>query len=448
MNWKRLRKKVLEETYPDGEELQEAQALYREISDFIAEEYGLETHFAGSTSRGTCMKGDKDIDIFVLFPEDTDRQELEERGLELGKDTFENFDGEFKVDYAEHPYTKGEIRGHEVEIVPCFDVKPEDIQSAVDRTPHHSRWVDANLSEEERKDIVILKKFLKEQGLYGSSLKVRGFSGYLCEIIISEFGGFPELVEAAQNWAEEQVLDPAGRHEELPEKLGEKFSADSLIVIDPVDPERNVASVLSEENYARFVYSCWQFSENPGLSYFEESEEEWTEFELKQEVQGRGDILAVKFDRPNKVDDIVYPQMRKFMQLLEKKLKKHDFRIFESGFHADEEKVRFFFELDSSLPEVEELKGPRVFHNSKHLEEFTSKYDNTFVRGDRLYAKTEREFTEAKKFLQEFLDEDTQSLKEKGVPGNIADEIVEHSFFDVLEGDEKWLNYLAEVFNV
>jgi tRNA nucleotidyltransferase (CCA-adding enzyme) len=447
MNWERLREKVLDGTYPEEEELNDAREIYQKISDLIGEEYGLETHFAGSTSRETCMNGDKDIDIFVLFPEDTDRKDLEERGLEIGKNVFQEFDGDFEVDYAEHPYTKGEINGHEVEIVPCFDVKAENIRSAVDRTPHHSRWVQQNLSVEERKDVVILKKFLKKGGLYGSSLKVRGFSGYLCEILISEFGGFQELIEEAQDWEEEKILDPGRHHENLPGDLEDKFSADSLVVIDPVDPERNVASVLSTENYARFVYRCWDFSRDPGLSFFQKSEKEWTDFELKQEIEGRGDFLAVKLERPKEVDDLVYPQMRKFMRLLRKKLEKHDFRIFESGFHADEGKVRFFFELEMNLPEVEELKGPRVFHNSRHLEQFTSKYENTFVKEDRLTAKTEREYTNAKKFVQSFLDDDARELKEKGVPNHIADRIVEYSFFDPMD-DEKWLNYLAEELNL
>lgn len=448
MNWPSLREEVLEEVYPEREEIDEAQKLYQEVSDFISDEFGLETHFAGSTGRGTCMRGDKDIDVFVLFPEDTERKKLEEKGLEVGRETFRNFEGEFEVDYAEHPYTKGEINGHEVEIVPCFDVEPEDIRSAVDRSPHHSRWVQENLDEGMRRDVVILKKFLKVQGLYGSSLKVEGFSGYLCEILVSEFGGFQELVGSAQDWGEEKVIDPEGTHGDLPEELENKFSEDSLVVVDPVDAERNVASVLSTENYARFVYSCWQFSRDPGMEFFRESEREWTEFELKQEVQRRGEFIAVSFERPNKVDDIVYPQMRKFMRLLRKKLEGHDFRIFESGFHAGEKRVRFFFELNPELPVVEELKGPKVFHGSRHMEQFTSKYSNTFVRGERLYAKTERSYTHAKEFIKVFLDEDVQSLKEKGVPRNVADEIVEFSMFDVMEGSEEWLNYLADELNL
>lgn len=448
MNWERLRQNVLQEVYPEEDELERTRETYNEISSFIEEEFGLETHFAGSSSRGTCMKNDRDIDTFVLFPEDTERKTLEEIGLTVGKETFRNFGGEFKVDYAEHPYTKGSIESYEVEIVPCFDVNPEDIRSAVDRTPHHSRWVQKNLSEEERRDVVILKKFLKSAGLYGSSLKIRGFSGYLCEILISKFGGFKELTETVQDWEQEEVLDPADRYDKIPKDLQKKFSQDSLVVIDPVDSERNVASVLSTENYAKFVLKCWEFSRNPGMNFFQESENDWSKFELKQEVQGRGDFVVVGFERPGEVDDVVYPQMRKLMRLLNKKLDKRDFRVFESGFHVSEEEIRFFFELENDLPVLEELKGPKVFHNSKHLEQFNSKYDKIFVRDERVYAKTERDFTSAKAFLRDFLNDNVTSLKKKGIPGNIADCLVEHGFESPLEGNEKWFNYLAKKLNL
>lgn len=440
MNWQRLREKVLEENYPEDEDLEEIREKYRKISGFIEEEFGEETHFAGSASRETCMKDDRDIDLFVLFSPDLERQDLEDRGLEIGKKTFRHFDGEFEVEYAEHPYTKGKIDGYEVEIVPCYDIEPENIKSAVDRTPHHSRWVDENLDKEQREDVVVLKKFLAAAGIYGSSLKVRGFSGYLCEILTAHYGSFEELVEEAVQWSQDQVIDPESHHEELPEKLEEKFEDEPLAVIDPVDEERNVASVLSRENFSRFIYLCWQFKQEPGMDFFREEETEYTEFQVKQELDRRDDILVIEFGTPEEVDDIVYPQMRKTMRRLNAVLEKNDFRVFESGFHVGE-MTRIFFELDRSLPEVQEMKGPKVFHGEDHLAQFTSKYSNVYVKEDRLVAKTEREHTDVKELLDSFLDGD---LKAKGIPEYVADEIESYSFVDPLEGGEEWLNYLGD----
>ncbi|MFT4892757.1 MAG: tRNA nucleotidyltransferase (CCA-adding enzyme) [Candidatus Nanohaloarchaea archaeon] len=444
MEWKRLREKVLEQNYPEEKDIEGLKQKYREISEFIQQESGLETHFAGSASRGTCMKNDRDIDIFILFPENIERTELENRGLEIGKSVFKNFGGEFEVEYAEHPYTRGEIDGYEVEIVPCFDTTSEDIKSSVDRTPHHSRWVKNNLTIEERKDVVILKKFLDTAGLYGSSLKVQGFSGYLCEILIHEYGSFQELVREAVSWSENPVIDPENHHEELPNQLEKKFSDESLIVIDPVDEERNVASVMSRENLSRFIFLCWKFRQNPGMKFFQREEKSYTEFELKQELKKRADMLVIEFDAVEEVDDIVYPQMRKTMRRLISEIGKKDFRIYEKGFHVGDQ-IKIFFELDRELPKTQEKDGPKVFHGEEHLSEFTSKYDNIFIKEDSLTAKVDREYTDAKKFLEDFLEE---GLEKKGIPKNIAEKLDSYSFIGPLEGSDEWLNYLGEKFNV
>ncbi|MFB6114753.1 MAG: CCA tRNA nucleotidyltransferase [Candidatus Nanohalobium sp.] len=449
MNWERVREKVIEQNYPDEKELEEAREVYKKISDYIEKEFDLETHFAGSTSRGTCMTGDKDIDLFVFFPGDTERKTLEQKGLTVGKKAFEHFEGEHRVEYAEHPYTKGEIKGHEIEIVPCFDVEPENIRSAVDRTPHHSKWASENLDEEQRKDVVILKKFLDAGGLYGSSLKVQAFSGYICEILVAHYGSFKKLAEAAENWKENQVIDPENHHGEgLPQELKDKFSDEPLVVVDPVDPERNVASVLSRENYAKIIYRFWRFNKDPSMKFFQEEEREVSEFEVKQEIDSRGDFLVLEFENPEAVEDVIYPQMRKAMRRIRKALDKKDFRLFESGFHVGEEVTRAFFELEASLPEIKEQKGPKVFHGVEHLEQFTEKYENTFIKEDRIYAKTEREYTEAKAFLNDFLSGEPDKLEEKGIPQYVAEKINEFRFTEPVPDDDEWLKYLAEKLNV
>lgn len=445
MNLERLREKVIEEYYPSDSDLEKIRNKYQEISSFIQDEFGVETHFAGSAGRETCMKGDNDIDVFVLFDEEIKKKDLENRGLDIGKKVFSHFDADYRIEYAEHPYTKGKIDGHEVEIVPCYDTSPENIKSSVDRTPHHSRWVDQSLDKEQRKDVVMLKRFLSANGIYGSSLKVRGFSGYLCEILIKHFGSFEELVNKAPDWPEKPVIDTENHHEgELPEKLEKKFSDESLVVIDPVDPERNVGSVLSKENFSRFMFICWKFRKNPGMRFFGEDETEYTQFQIKQELKKRADFLVLEFETPSEVDDIVYPQMRKTLDRLEKLLEKHEFRIFNSGFHIDGS-ARIFFELELSLPEVQEVKGPKIFHGIEHLQQFSSKYDNVYVKEDRVVARTEREYSEARELLKDFLED---NLEEKGIPSHIAEKMEDYGFTDPATNDRKWLNYLGKKFHV
>lgn len=441
ISWDKIRDRAVQRLYPDSEDLAELEEAYSEISGFINEQ-GLETFFAGSAGRGTCMKGDRDIDVFVLFPEDVERPELENRGLDIGRKVFKQFEGDYGVEYAEHPYTKGVIDGKEVEIVPCYDTDPEDIRSAVDRSPHHADWVDEHLTDTQREDVVLLKAFLRSAGIYGSSLKVQGFSGYLCEVLVYEFGGFKQLLESAQAWREREVIDPENYHEEgLDDKLESKFENDNLVVIDPVDPERNVASVLTAENYAKFIFQAWRFNREPGLNFFSEEEFELDRFKLKKEVESRADFVTLEFDKPDRPDDIIYPQVRKALRRITSVLEEEEFRVYETGFHVSE-KVRLFFELDESLPETSYQRGPKLFHGVDHLEQFTEKYENTFVQDERIVAKTEREHTSARELVKEFFTGEASELEEKGIPGNLAEKAVNFRLVDILQDDEEWLKFL------
>lgn len=436
MELEKVKRRAVDEFYPEKEELESSRKIFEKIQAFIQEEYELESHFAGSASRGTCMTGDKDIDTFVLFPEDTSRQELENKGLEIGKKVFEELGEEYHVEYAEHPYTKGFVEGHEVEIVPCYDLEKGELESAVDRTPHHTEWVKNNLDEQQRKDVVVLKSFLQAQGLYGSSLEVQGFSGYLCEILISYFGSFEELIGEASEWRREERIDFGDS--------GKEFESD-FVVVDPVDPERNVAAVMTEENYSRFIFKAYQLKENPGYSMFEK-EDDFSEFELKKEVDRRGDLLVLDFDRPDHVNDILYPQVRKLKRLLLKKLEKNDFRIYSSGEFVGE-RCRIFFELDRHLPDVRIVKGPQVFHNSRHIDQFTEKYNNVFVEDERVCAKVDREFMDAQALLKHVLRGNVSELRERGVPNQLASNVEESKFVDPMDGEDKWLKYLFTEFN-
>lgn len=446
MDWERLRQKLLEDLAPDEEELQKLRQEYQKVSEFIEENYGVETHFAGSASRGTCMAGDKDLDIFLMFSPDLSVEELEEKGLKIGKEVFQELGNQYEVEYAEHPYTKGLIDGHEVEIVPCFDTDPESIQSSVDRTPHHSNWVENNLDKEQRKDVILLKAFLRSKKLYGSSLRVRGFSGYLSEIMISEYDSLRNLASEARDWSERKVIDPEDHHPSgLPEKLEDKFEADSLVVIDPVDPERNVASVLTDENYAKFVYSCQKLDRSPGVDMFRETENEVSEFEVKQEMEKRADFLTLELDRPEGVEDVLYPQMRKTVRSIVRELEDAEFRIFDSGFFVGEDKVRILLELDRSLPDTREIVGPKVFHASDHTEEFESRYENVYVNGKRLCSRADREHTDAKTLIETVLSNDPEKI---GVPTRVSEAMEGFRFVDSEEGSEQWFNYLAEKFRM
>ncbi|PSQ64640.1 MAG: hypothetical protein BRD24_09925, partial [Halobacteriales archaeon SW_9_67_24] len=175
----------------------------------------------GSSARGTWLPGDRDIDLFVRFPPDLPREDLERHGLAVGHD-----------------------------LVPCFRVESAtEIRSAVDRTPFHTRYLDSRLDAGLAADVRLAKAFLSAIGVYGSDLRTRGFSGYLVELLTLEHGGFRSLIEAAADWRSPVRFDPEDHGD-----AGNEGFDDPLVVVDPTDPGRNVAAVLSTSNLARFQH--------------------------------------------------------------------------------------------------------------------------------------------------------------------------------------------------
>ncbi len=443
-----LRRSVLDRVLPGDDARAESRAMFEEIAAFVADEYGRDARLMGSTAKDTFLAGDKDLDIFVFFDTDVDEETLEEEGLEIGEAVFAEFGGDCTVEYAEHPYTKGEIDGFEVEIVPAYDVASgAEIRSSVDRTPFHTDWVNEHLSEAEKEAVVLLKAFLRGQGLYGPTLRVEGFSGYLCELLVAAYGSFDAVLDAAVDWDEEAVLGPAGHHDEgLPPELEEKFSEDSLVVIDPVDPDRNVAAVLSTENYARFVYAAWRFRQAPAASFFFPETETPDADALEAAAADRGAFVQVEADRPAVVDDILHPQCRRLMRRLRSVLQDHDFRIFTAGYHATEDRVRLLFELYAAeLPAARKHVGPKVFHNATHVAQFSDKYDRVWVEDDRLTTVVDREYRDARTLLDDFFDGD---LGEKGVPPHLEDPFSDCTVTDLSVDGAAWRRFLRDTMHI
>ncbi|WP_020221968.1 CCA tRNA nucleotidyltransferase, partial [Halarchaeum acidiphilum] len=358
----------------------------------------------GSTARGTWVRGDRDIDVFVRFSPSLDREELETSGLAVGNAVLP--DGH--EEYAEHPYVKGEFEGYDVDLVPCYAVESaRDIQSAVDRTPFHTEYLEVRLDDELAADVRLCKQFLKGIGAYGSDLKTEGFSGYLTELLVLEYGGFEALLEAAATeWHPPVTLDP--------EDHADASFDDPLVVIDPTDPERNVAAVVSAANVARLQHYARRFREDPRESYFFSSPREpLTAEAVREAFADRGTrALAVRFGDDSLLDlveDQRYPQLRRSLDGLVRGLEKRGFEVLRAATWADETAVLFCELSVAELPGIERHRGPPV-HVGEHAEGFYRKYADDadvygpYIDGERYVVERERSVTSAAAFAEEELE--------------------------------------------
>jgi tRNA nucleotidyltransferase (CCA-adding enzyme) len=419
---------VRERVTPDEDERAELQAIAERLieraEDAIAE-LPVEAHVVqvGSTARGTWTAGDRDVDLFVSFPPELDREDLESYGLEIGHAVLP----EGHEEYAEHPYVKGTVDGYDVDLVPCYDVADAAaIQSAVDRTPFHTRYLEARLDEALAGDVRVCKQFMKAIGVYGSDLRTEGFSGFLTELLVLEHGGFRPLVEAAADWHPPVAFDPADH--------GEATFDDPLVVIDPTDPERNVAAVLSAERLATFQHYARELLADPRPSLFEPNEPEPVDAEtVRAWFEERGTTpVALRFDAPDLVDDQLWPQLDRSLSGVTDALGRRGFDVLRAAAFADETAV-LQAELEvARRPAVERHEGPPV-HVRDHAEGFCEKYadgDATgpYVDGERYVVERAREFTSATAFLE------SDAVHDVALGTHVASAL--ESGYEVLIGDE------------
>ncbi len=403
---------VRERVSPDSAEREQLEAAASDLTDRARDAIenlpvDAEVLRVGSTARGTWLAGDRDIDLFVRFPSELGSQALEQYGLEVGHAVLT--DG--REEYAEHPYVTGSYDGFDVDLVPCFDVATAtDIQSSVDRTPFHNTYIRNRLDDDLATDVRLLKQFLTGIGSYGSDLKTRGYSGYLTELLTIAHGGFVPLLEAATDWTPPVRLDPEGH--------GNMSFDEPLVLIDPTDPERNVAAVCATENVARLQHHARAFLETPEVErFFPPSRDPLSPEAVTDHIRRRGTTpIAVQFDSPDLVSDQLWPQLRKSLSGVRDGLEARGFDVVRSRAMAGDQAVLFFELSVASRPAIAYHEGPPVSVRN-HAQEFYQTYAEEaptdtsdepgpggaygpLIDDDRYVVERPRKFTDAASFLE------------------------------------------------
>ncbi|AEC51552.1 tRNA CCA-pyrophosphorylase [Pyrococcus sp. NA2] len=380
---------ILEKIKPREEERERVQSIIedlREIAERVIEKSGeeAEVKFVGSIAKDTYLSGDHDIDMFLAFPLSTPLEILKSKGLKIAKSIGERLENH-EISYAEHPYVRGTYRGYQVDIVPCYNVRHwKEVRTAVDRSILHTEWVIENLRGR-NDEVRLLKRFLKGIGAYGSEIYIRGFSGYLAEILIIKFGSFMKVLEKSDFILRQKIIDPGNWLKKEPEMAMKTIKREvdedkPLIVIDPVDPRRNVASNLSWERYGLFYFKSQEFLRNPSKEFFFPSAKRGNY--LKAIRERKTHLVTLLFKPPDLVDDILLPQIEKSAKGIKKQLELKGFRVLGYDYGRN----FIMFEVDRIEREnVEIKKGPLYYTN--HGQRFYEKNEKVWIEGKDLWSE-------------------------------------------------------------
>ena len=417
--------KVLEQarkiSIPTKQEEDKIRTLSINLLDLVEKEAAkypevVSVELGGSYAKGTWLKGKLDLDIFIKIKKETDVKQFEEIGKKIGFDSMKKFNP--YVRYSEHPYVEAEAQNTRVNVVPCYDVEIGQWKSSADRSSFHTKFILEKLDDEKKNEVRLLKKFLGGADIYGAEIAMEGFGGYVAEVLIYNYGTFIKVLEAAANFSNGQIIGNPTK----------KFES-ALVLIDPIDSNRNLGTAISTQNIGRFILAARAFLKKPSLAYFNGKKSLANKKNLKN-------VIVVKFDYKWRSPDIIWGQAKRGATALAGQLELGGFSVLRKSAITDEKgEAAMLFLVKSPVIENVNLKnGPDVFRK-KESESFilqNSKNKLTWVNDEgRILSLQEREFYDAKKFLQSLLK---KNLTKAGIPSGIIPDMKRS--FKVLEGSQ------------
>jgi tRNA nucleotidyltransferase (CCA-adding enzyme) len=438
----KISQKVLEEITPDAEERREIQALAEKLKKKVEvavrkRKIRASVRVEGSVAKDTWISREPDIDIFVQFSPTLSREEFGKTALEIAR---EATSGSRQVErFAEHPYLEAFVDDVRVNIVPCYKVRKGQWKSATDRTPYHTDYIKPLLNKKLRGEVRLLKQFMKGIGVYGAEIKVGGFSGVVCELLVLNYKSFADVLKASADFKARQVIDYTGFYKGKEREL-ELLFREPLVIIDPVDKGRNMASAVRKERLDEFIAASRAFLETSYRRFFNPPKTKPLSPERIANLMIDRDstIVFVKLGRVNAVPDILWGQLYKTQRALRNLLLQNDFVILRDSVWSNEGDINVLvFEVEHlQLPAVKKHLGPPL-ERTKECSDFLRKHlatPDTFsgpmLQNGRWVVETRRKIIEADELLE-------QSLKDGGRRIGVAEEIAKaaRENFEILTDD-------------
>jgi len=396
-------KRVLKKIVPSDIERREIERVATEtlekvkkiLHKNISEPFLVEIH--GSLAKDTWLSSARDIDIFVFFKKKLRREDLKKIVEIIG----EKLKYSYELRFAEHPYIHLRVKNFEIDVVPGFFT--DKVESPIDRSPYHTRFINEMLTDLQKDQVRLLKAFLRGINCYGAEIKIGGFSGYLCELLILAFGNF---INTLKQISKQREIFIDFTHSWSKKRAMFHFKS-PMIIIDPVDRNRNAAAAVKIETLNRIRFFAKLFLEKPSLSFFFPSKLDIPEHLLLNELQTRNIILVV-LSIDSVVEDIYWGQGLRVVNKLRNHLIQHGFRVI----NIKAWDIQGYFVIGVELVEKDikicKIVGPPIYCSSEHLIRFLVKHKKIWLNRGRIFTIKSKTIN-----AREIIEETLKKLKLK-----------------------------------
>jgi tRNA nucleotidyltransferase (CCA-adding enzyme) len=385
-----LLERVKKELRPDTKVLKQVDDTVKKINLLLKKKnINAECVKGGSVAKGTFLRGDFDVDLFVRFDYAYKDQDISK----ILKNALKPLKPETVHGSRDYFHVKNNLL---FEIVPVLKIN--DYKKAVnvtDMSPLHVDYVLKHIRNNPKlaDEIRLAKQFCKANKVYGAESYINGFSGHVLDILIIYYSSFEKLLMQASVWGNKVILDP-GKHLKTPlSSLNRSKTQNPLIIVDPIQPDRNAAAALNREKFELFKKAARNFLHNPNKEFFTVKK-----LDVKK-IKTRENLIIVTAAPLRGKDDVVATKLLKVFEHLLWALKKHDFKVLEADWQFDKRTIMYFIVKKEKLSDTVELLGPPV-KQSMDAERFKVKHKKTFERNKRLFATEKREYQEPLKLLK------------------------------------------------
>ncbi len=388
MDVKKITKEIVERITPTARPPEVDRVLDAINKQLRQRKLKAKAFLGGSFAKDTWLVGDHDVDIFVAFDttyEDSRLSDLLAKAISFLKP--QRVHG--SRDYFQ-------IDNHFLfEVIPVLAIKkPSDSKNITDFSLKHVGWVNSR-SKKIKDDIRLAKKFCKAQRVYGAESYIRGFSGHVVDLIVIHYGGFMPLLRAASKWQMKTVIDTMNHHKgKALFALNKSKTTGPLVVVDPVQPDRNAAASLTDDNYSRFIHAAKMFIAKPSIQMFERKQVDF------DELSKRGTLTKVRCTALPGSDDVAGTKILKLFEHLKKSISESGLTVTNSSWEWDKEKALLWFVTkEKTLPQTRKVEGPPIAIK-RHAEAFKQKYKKTTIVKGRLVANVANELRTPREILQ------------------------------------------------
>ena len=357
----------------------------------------------GSGAKDTWLSGNHDIDIFVQYNYHKYEDKSNELSDYLQKSLKKSFP-KLKISrvHGSRDYFKFSYKNKSFEVVPILKINvAKQAINITDISPLHEKWVN-KFGKKVKDDIRLVKQFCRANKLYGAESYISGFSGYVLEILTINYGSFEGLLQASKKWKDKEIID----FSEFYEKKMALFHINKsklnspLIIVDPVDKERNAAAALSMNKVLTFKRLAKSYLKKPNKSFFEMKELVFQK--LKDEANDKKLIFLTIKPLQGK-EDVIGSKLLKVFNLIKKELGK--FLLLKSNWDWNQEnkEAYFYFILEKEeLAKYEVREGPQL-KMKEFVKDFKKKNKDCFNKDGRVMARIKVRDPKLNKFIEHLL---------------------------------------------